>query len=81
MEVTSALLFSVLVSFSALGVPCRMKPEFDHLSVTSEIYDRKSNIKPSAVLKYLFGRNGPLATTGCDHGAFLSTSGGSLTRV
>jgi hypothetical protein len=52
-----------------------MKEEFDNLTVTSEIYDKKNNIKPSAVLKYLFVRKGPLATTGCDHGAFLSTTG------
>eukprot|EP00955_Chlamydomonas_euryale_P013934 150487-Chlamydomonas_euryale.AAC.1 len=28
-----------------------------------------------AVLKYLFGRRGPLTSTGCDHGAFLDTTG------
>ncbi|GIL70388.1 hypothetical protein Vretimale_3577 [Volvox reticuliferus] len=52
----------------------RSKPEFAGLSITSEIYDAKGNIRPGAVLKYLFGRNGPLATTGCDHGAFVRTS-------
>ncbi len=53
----------------------RAKPEFEQLSVTSEVYDEKCNIRVGAVLQYLFGRRGPLATTGCDHGAFLRTSG------
>ena len=53
----------------------RMKGEFDNLTVTSEIYDKNNNIKPGAVIKYLFGRKGPLTTTGCDHGAFMSTTG------
>ena len=54
----------------------RGKPEFDHLAVTSQIYDKRNNIRADAVLKYLFGRKGPLTTTGCDHGAFVRTSGG-----
>lgn len=55
-------------------VAARAKPEFEQLSVTSEVYDEKCNIRVGAVLQYLFGRRGPLATTGCDHGAFLRTS-------
>ena len=50
------------------------KPEFEKLSVTSEVYDDKCNIKLGAVAQYLFQRRGPLATTGCDHGAFVRTS-------
>lgn len=53
----------------------RTKPEYDELTVTSQIYNKSNNIKLSAVLQYLFGRKGPLATTGCDHGAFVSTTG------
>ena len=52
-----------------------MKPEFDGLTVTSEIYSQRNNIKLGAVLQYLFNHKGPLATTGCDHGAFVSTTG------
>ncbi|GLC45037.1 hypothetical protein PLESTB_001461800 [Pleodorina starrii] len=58
----------------AAVVAVRAKPEFEGLSVTSEIYDSKCNIRLGAVAKYLFGRRGPLATTGCDHGAFVRTS-------
>jgi len=53
----------------------RMKEEFDDITVTSQIYDKKNNIKVGAVLQYLLGRKGPLSTTGCDHGAFVSTTG------
>ncbi|PNH05790.1 L-sorbose 1-dehydrogenase [Tetrabaena socialis] len=53
----------------------RAKPEFEKLSVTSEIYDSKNNLRLGAVAQYFFGRRGPLTTTGCDHGAFLRTSG------
>jgi len=61
----------------AIVLAHRMKPELDDgITVTSQIYDKKSNIKPAAVLQYLFGRRGPLTTTGCDHGAFVSTTGG-----
>lgn len=50
------------------------KPEYDGLAVTSQIYGKDNNIRLDAVLKYLFGRKGPLTTTGCDHGAFVRTS-------
>jgi hypothetical protein len=54
--------------------PCR----YDDLTVTSQIYDKRSNIKIPTVIQYLLNRNGPLATTGCDHGAFVSTKVGWL---
>jgi choline dehydrogenase-like flavoprotein len=44
------------------------------MAATSQIYDKRNNIRPSAVLQYMIGKNGPLATTGCDHGAFVRTS-------
>uniref|UniRef100_A0A7S0S699 Glucose-methanol-choline oxidoreductase N-terminal domain-containing protein n=1 Tax=Chlamydomonas leiostraca TaxID=1034604 RepID=A0A7S0S699_9CHLO len=53
----------------------RTDDKFDELAVTSQIYDKKQNIKFGAVLQYLFNKRGPLATTGCDHGAFVSTTG------
>lgn len=52
-----------------------MKPQYDEMSVTNEFYDKNNNIKISAILQYLFTKTGPMATTGCDHGAFLSTTG------
>ncbi|PNW75136.1 hypothetical protein CHLRE_12g514200v5 [Chlamydomonas reinhardtii] len=58
----------------AAVLAARAKPEFEKLSVTSEVYDDKCNIKLGAVAQYLFQRRGPLATTGCDHGAFVRTS-------
>ncbi len=48
---------------------------YDALAVTSQIYDKKSNIRLPEVLRYALTGRGPLATTGCDHGAFLSTKG------
>jgi hypothetical protein len=62
------------------AAPPRFKPEFDELAVTSQIYNKSNNIKISAVMQYLFSKSGPLATTGCDHGAFLSTTGGAGRR-
>ncbi|GFR43618.1 hypothetical protein Agub_g4717 [Astrephomene gubernaculifera] len=58
----------------AAVLAARAKPEFERLSVTSEIYDSRCNLRPGALAAYLLGRRGPLATTGCDHGAFVRTS-------
>jgi hypothetical protein len=52
-----------------------VKAEFENLPVTSEIYDSNNNIKASAILKYVFTKRGPLASTSCDHGALVSTTG------
>ena len=49
--------------------------EFRDLSITGQIYDKQSRVRVPAVLQYLVNKTGPLATTGCDHGAFLSTIG------
>ncbi len=43
--------------------------------MTSQIYSKSNNIRIAPVLQYLFSKTGPLATTGCDHGAFVSTTG------
>ncbi|KAF5834678.1 GMC oxidoreductase-domain-containing protein [Dunaliella salina] len=56
-------------------VGCLTAEEFDDLAVTSQIYNKKSEVKKRRVLQYLLTKTGPLATTGCDHGAFLSTTG------
>lgn len=49
--------------------------------VPIQIYDKKSNIKIGKVLQYILNRTGPLATTGCDHGAFASTTGADFAVV
>lgn len=38
-------------------------------------------IRTRAVLNYFLRRLGPLTTTGCDHGAFISTLGERLTLL
>ncbi len=53
----------------------RSDEKYDELSITSQIYDKKINIRFGPVLDYLFNKRGPLTSTGCDHGAFLSTTG------
>ena len=50
--------------------------ELQGVSVTDELIDTRGRIKLSAILNYLLRRRGPLTTTGCDHGALLSTRGG-----
>lgn len=45
------------------------------ISVTDELIDLRGRVKLSAMLNYFLRRRGPLATTGCDHGALLSTRG------
>jgi len=54
---------------------CLTSEEYDDLALTSQIYDKKFNIRLGSVMQYLLSKSGPLATTGCDHGAFLSTTG------
>jgi hypothetical protein len=54
---------------------------YDEMTVTSQIYDKRSNIKIPTVIQYLLNRNGPLATTGCDHGAFVSTKVSEWTQT
>ena len=45
------------------------------MSITAELYDDKSNLKLWPIFQLLALGNGPLATTGCDHGAFVNTRG------
>ncbi len=53
----------------------RTDEKYDQLAVTSQIYDKKGNIRIQEVINYAINRRGPLATTGCDRGAFVSTTG------
>jgi hypothetical protein len=48
------------------------------ISVTDELLHSDGRIRLRAILKYALFRKGPLATTGCDHGAFVSTTGEQL---
>ena len=55
-----------------------MSPETaGRVSVTDELMTDKGEVRLSAIAKYLLLSNGPLATTGCDHGALVSTRGES----
>ena len=53
----------------------QLKPEMGDISQLDEMLGRKGQVRPKAILNYLLRRKGPLTSTGCDHGAFLSTRG------
>lgn len=55
----------------------KLKQEFEGMSMTAELYDDNSNLKLWPIFQLLALGKGPLATTGCDHGAFVNTRGGS----
>ena len=42
---------------------------------TADLPGAGGRIRVRAIMKYLLFKKGPLATTGCDHGAFVSTKG------
>lgn len=44
--------------------------------ISSEIYGLGGTIKLGAIANLLLRGSGPLASTGCDHGAFVNTRGG-----
>jgi hypothetical protein len=46
--------------------------------VTSELLTDDGRIKIVNYIKYLLFNNGPLATTGCDRGAFVNTRGEAI---
>lgn len=52
-----------------------LKESAGAISVTDELLHTNGRIRTRAILKYLLFKKGPLATTGCDHGAFVSTAG------
>jgi hypothetical protein len=55
-----------------------LKPELENIAVTSELLTDDGRIKIMNYIKYLLFNNGPLATTGCDRGAFVNTRGKDL---
>ena len=52
-----------------------LKEEAGPISVTDELMHSDGRIRVRAIMKYLLFKKGPLTTTGCDHGAFVSTRG------
>jgi hypothetical protein len=52
-----------------------MKPEHESVAITAEIYNDSSNLRLLPIVQLLLQGKGPLATTGCDHGAFVNTRG------
>lgn len=54
-----------------------LKPEHEQLAVTDELLNPDGSIKFGNYPNYLFFGRGPLATTGCDRGAFVNTRGGA----
>ena len=52
-----------------------LKEEAGPISVTDELLHQDGRIRLRAILNYALFRKGPLTTTGCDHGAFVSTTG------
>ena len=52
-----------------------LKEEAGPISVTDELMHSDGRIRLRAIMKYLLFKKGPLTTTGCDHGAFVSTRG------
>ena len=52
-----------------------LKEEAGPISVTDELMHSDGRIRLRAIMKYLLFKKGPLTTTGCDHGAFVSTKG------
>ncbi|EIE18382.1 alcohol oxidase [Coccomyxa subellipsoidea C-169] len=54
-----------------------LKESAGPISVTDELLHTNGRIRARAILKYLLFKKGPLATTGCDHGAFVKTAGQS----
>ncbi|KAK9805156.1 hypothetical protein WJX72_002610 [[Myrmecia] bisecta] len=53
------------------------KEEVGAIAITDEIYHKSGRLRTRAMLNYFLRRKGPLTTTGCDHGAFVSTAGQS----
>ncbi|KAK9915579.1 hypothetical protein WJX75_001098 [Coccomyxa subellipsoidea] len=54
-----------------------LKESAGPISLTDELLYKNGKLRRSAILKYLLFGKGPLATTGCDHGAFVCTAGQS----
>ncbi|KAK9838967.1 hypothetical protein WJX74_006865 [Apatococcus lobatus] len=50
-----------------------MREEKEGISVTDHIYRKSGQIRVRALTNYALRRRGPLTTTACDHGAFMTT--------
>ena len=53
----------------------KTKAELGNISITDEMLAKNGNVRLRAIINYLLRRKGPLTSTGCDHGAFVSTKG------
>ena len=54
-------------------VAFKTKEALGAIAITDEMLGRNGNVRAGALLNYLLRRKGPLTSTGCDHGAFVST--------
>ena len=50
-----------------------LKASAGAISITDHLLTRSGRLRAGAVLNYALRRRGPLTSTGCDHGAFVST--------
>ena len=50
-----------------------LKPSAGPISITDHLLTKSGRLRAGAVLNYALRRKGPLTSTGCDHGAFVST--------
>jgi choline dehydrogenase-like flavoprotein len=55
-------------------VACAFQERFQEMCLTHAIYGRGNTVRASAVASLLLLGRGPLATTGCDRGAFVRTT-------
>eukprot|EP00884_Botryococcus_braunii_P020619 jgi/Botrbrau1/7240/Bobra.0021s0023.1 len=53
----------------------RAKASVGSISITDQALRESGAVRVRAILAYALFRKGPLTSTGCDHGAFLSTTG------
>jgi hypothetical protein len=67
----------VLLANNASAPPACRRFHDEHLNtaITSAVYGSGGRLRPLAVLQWLLFGSGPLSTTGCDRGAFVSTKG------
>lgn len=58
----------------AVVVASTLKPKYREMAVTN-VFDQKGAVRWQIRLKYALLKQGPMCTTSCDHGAFLTTPG------
>lgn len=59
----------------------RTKESEGAISITDQALRTGGQVRLRAMLAYALFRRGPLTSTGCDHGAFLSTTGKPRRRL